>query len=144
MSRRRVFMFLRGGFHAIDRFVMVALSGRVRQSYIRMSYRLKTALFPEYGSYVPKHSEIGSLSQNIVLVPPAIPSWALDEMRNIAKEIDPALYPTDLFLAGCSYYSFPVIRRPGQIYRKLIQQCSSDYYTHVFAIPWLKQGGADL
>jgi glycosyltransferase involved in cell wall biosynthesis len=137
-------MFLRGVFHAIDRLIMLAPSGRVRQAYIRMSYRFKTSLFPEYGSYIPKPSEIGSQSKNVVWMPPAIPGWVLDEMRNIARDIDPAIYPTDLFLAGCCYYSFPVVKRPGEIYRDLMQGCSSECYTHVFAIPWLKRGGADL
>lgn len=144
MNRRSIFMFFRFVHLAIDRSLMAVLGGRPRQAYIRASYRIKTSLFPEYGTYSPTPSEIGGLQRNVVWMPPAIPRWVLDEMRDIARDIDPALYPSERFLASCQYYAFPVIKRPGEIYRQLMQHCSSDHYTHVFAIPWLKRGGADL
>lgn len=144
MSRSSIFMLLRFGHLAIDRLLTTVFGSRFRQNYIRISYRIKTSLFPEYGAYIPAPSEIGSISQSVVWMPPAIPSWVLEEMKDLALEIDPALYPSDQFLANCRYYSFPVVPRPGQIYRELMQCCSSEHYTHCFAIPWLKRGGADL
>lgn len=144
MNRRRVFMSLRFLHLALDSSLTSVFGSRFRQNYIRMSYRIKTSLFPEYGAYIPARSEIGPAPQSAVWMPPAIPSWVLDEMKDLARDIDPILYPTDQFLASCRYYSFPVISRPGNIYRELMQCCSSDHYTHCFAIPWLKRGGADL
>lgn len=144
MNRRSVFMFLRFVHLALDRSFTSVFGSRFRQNYIRMSYRIKTSLFPEYGVYIPAPSEIGPVPQSVVWMPPAIPGWVLDEMRDLARDIDPILYPTDQFLANCRYYSFPVMPRPGRIYRELMECCSSDHYTHCFAIPWLKRGGADL
>lgn len=143
MSRRSAFMILRFVHLALDRLLSTVFGNRFRQTYIRMSYRIKTYLFPEYGAYIPASSEIGSIPQSVVWMPPAIPGWVLDEMKGLAREIDPILYPTDQFLANCQYYSFPVLPRPGAIYRELMRHCSSDHYTHCFAIPWLKRGGAD-
>lgn len=144
MSRRHTFMFLRFVHQTLDRSLTPVFGNRFRQNFIRMSYRLKTSLFPEYGTYIPTPSEIGPIPHNIAWIPPAIPSWVLDEMKDLAQNIDPILYPTDQFLANCRYYSFPIIPRPGNIYRELMQHCLSDHYTHCFAIPWLKRGGADL
>lgn len=145
MNRRRAFMFVRFVHLALDRSLSAVFGRRFRQSYILLSYRLKVYLFPEYGTYIPSPSAIGQIAQsNVVWIPPAIPGWVLDEMKDLAQDIDPILYPTDQFLASCQYYSFPVLPRPGKIYRELMLSCSSDHYTHCFAIPWLKRGGADL
>lgn len=144
MNRRNLFMFLRFVHLALDRSLTSVFGSRFRQNYIRMSYRIKTSLFPEYGAFIPTPSEIGPIPQSVVWMPPAIPSWVLDEMKDLARDIDPILYPTDQFLANCRYYSFPVLPRPGKIYRELMQCCTADHYTHCYAIPWLKRGGADL
>lgn len=144
MSRRSTFMFLRFVHLVLDRSLSSVFGSGFRQSYIRLSYRIKTYLFPEYGAYIPGLSEIGPIPQSAVWMPPAIPGWVLDEMKELAREVDPVLYPTDQFLANCRYYSFPVMPRPGKIYRELMERCSSERYTHCFAIPWLKRGGADL
>jgi glycosyltransferase involved in cell wall biosynthesis len=141
---RRIFMFMRFIHLVIDRFIVSLLGNTFRQRYISISYRIKTALFPQYGSFVPTAAQIGSLPQTIVWMPPAIPGWVLDEMKALAADIDPGLYPTDEFLARCQYYSFPVLPRPGAVYRELLKSCTVDGYTHCFAIPWLKRGGADL
>ncbi|MBS0466861.1 MAG: glycosyltransferase family 4 protein [Proteobacteria bacterium] len=144
MNRHRVFMFLRFVHLALDNSLGAVFGTRFRQGYIRMSYRIKTSLFPEYGDYIPTPSEIGPIPQSVLWMPPAIPGWVLDEMKDMARDIDPILYPTDHFMANCLYYSYPVMPRPGKIYRELMQCCASDHYTHCFAIPWLKRGGADL
>lgn len=144
MNRRSTFMFLRFLHLVFDRLLTSVFGNRFRQSYIRMSYRMKTSLFPEYGAYIPSPSEIRPIPQSVVWMPPAIPNWVLDEMKVLAQDIDPILYPTDQFLANCRYYAFPILPRAGNIYRELMQYCSSDHYTHCFAIPWLKRGGADL
>ena len=144
MSRKRAFIFLRFLHLILDRSLFSVFPPRFRQSYIRLSYRIKTSIFPEYGSYIPMPSEIGKIPQSVVWMPPEIPSWVLKEMKDLARDIDPILYPTDQFLANCQYYSFPVLPRPGTIFRELMRHCSVDHYTHCFAIPWLKRGGADL
>jgi len=144
MNRRDAFMALRLVHLALDRSLTAVFGSYFRQQYIRMSYRIKTALFPEYGTYIPEPTEIGPTPQKTVWMPPAIPDWVLAEMEDLARDVDPILFPSDQFLASCRYYSFPVMPRPGKIYRELMKCCSSDGYSHCFAIPWLKRGGADL
>lgn len=144
MNRRHLFKWLRFMHLILDRLLTPVFGYRFRQSYIRMSYRVKALLFPEHDSYIPDLSNIGPNPQNTKWLPPTIPNWVLDEMKNLAREVDPVLYPTDKFLANCRYYSFPILPRSGSIFRKLMSECSSDHYTHCFVIPWLKRGGADL
>lgn len=122
MIRELVFKVLRLPHLLIDRKVMPLLSPGVRKKYILTIHHLKTYLFP----------------------PPSIPEWALAEMRVLGLAIDPAIYPSDTFIATCKHYIYPVIPKPGYIYQQLIQQCSSEHYAFCFALPWLKHGGADL
>lgn len=144
MSRRRVFLTLRFFHMLIDQGLTSIFGIRFRHHYIRFSYRVKTWLFPEYGSYIPADAAITSPQQNKVLIPPPIPEWVLSEMKDLGRDIDPVLYPSDVFIASCQFYSFPIVPKPGHIYEQLIRQCTVEHYTHCFAIPWLKRGGADL
>jgi len=73
-----------------------------------------------------------------------IPSWIIEEMKNIGREIDPSIYPNNNRLSQYLYYSYPVHTKPGEIYQKIVDQCKYQHYTHCFALPWLKRGGADF
>lgn len=142
--RRYIFNALVMTHFVFDRILSKLFGIRFRQQYIRLSYRIKIYFFPEYGNYIPRVEEIGSAPESKIWFPPAIPEWVISEMKELGREIDPAIYPTDHFIAKCQYYSFPVIPKPGVIYGELIGKCTSEHYTHCFAIPWIKRGGADL
>jgi len=144
MIRSIAFKFLRMMHFIIDNCISLLFRGRFRQSYVRFSYRVKRKLFPEYGGYIPELSEIGPTPQHTDWIQPSVPNWVIDEMKVLARHVDPIIYPSDNFLANCQFYSFPIRPKPGQIYHELLKNCSSDKYTHCFAIPWLKRGGADL
>lgn len=144
MLRKRVFILLRFLHVLVENILMKIVGGRFRQQYIRLSYKIKTRLFPEYGSYVPTAAEVSSPLPHNVWLPPSIPDWVLEEMRVLGKELDPILYPTEQFIASCQYYSYSFSLKPGRLYDLLIGHCSSSSYSHCFAIPWLKRGGADL
>ena len=122
MIRKLVFKVLRLPHLLIDRKVMPLFSYGVREKYIITINKLKAYLFPA----------------------PSIPEWAVDEMRVLGRAIDPAIYPSDTFIATCLHYGYPINPKPGYIYEQLIQQCSVEHYAFCFAIPWLKHGGADL
>jgi len=47
MNRRSAFMFLRFIHLALDRSLTSLFGSRFRQHYIRISYRIKTSLFPQ-------------------------------------------------------------------------------------------------
>ena len=143
MNRRNLFLILSNIFTAVDQRLPAFLRGRFRQMYFRIGYKIRVRLFPEYGEHNQDIPSSVSTPKTFFWIPPAIPEWVIDEMRVLGKYIDPAIYPTDHFLAKCEYYSFPVIPKPGQIYSQLLSNAKSDNYTHCFAIPWLKKGGAD-
>ncbi len=141
MTRHRVFMVIRFLHRRIDQLINSIFGAGFRQCYILFCFDVKRKLFPEY---IPANTVFPSRVKKNNLNVPEIPEWVLAEMKVLGTHVDPALYPNELFLATCQFYSYPVLPKPGKVYAQLIQQCTDDYYTHCFAIPWLKRGGADL
>ena len=41
------------------------------------------------------------------------------------------------------HYGIPSVTRPGELYRQLVLEVGTRYYSHVLLLPWLVQGGAD-
>lgn len=144
MTKHKIFILLKLTHIFLDNLFTLVFPGRFRHIYVHLSYRIKTKFFPEYGEYVSAVTAISPTRESTSWVPPVIPIWALEEMKELAQEIDPIIYPSDSFLAKCTYYALHQISLPGEIYRELIQSCNSCNYTHCFAIPWLMRGGADL
>lgn len=144
MMRRSFYNILRFFYILFDLCLTKVFGLRFRQQYIRLSYEIKTRLFPGFGSNIPDGASIKSPQDHFVWLPPPIPDWVMSEMRELGCHIDPTLYPTAVFIASSQFYSYPVIPTPGKIYEQLINLCSEEHYTHCFAIPWLKRGGADL
>lgn len=144
MLKPKLFKGMRLLYLLLDRSIISLFGEKFKQQYVRIAYKIKTRVFPEYGSHIPAHSAVGSSANNLPLIPPAIPDWVLAEMRDLARDIDPILSPNPAFIAACQYYVFPVVPKPGDLYKELISYCKSEHYTHCFAIPWLKKGGADV
>ena len=144
MCSRICLSFLKKVYNLVGRFVLSALGDGGFQLYCRAGRRIHSGLFGRQCTVAPASTMIEPNNDALVDMPPAIPGWVLDEMRDIAQEIDPILYPDNDFIDSCQYYAFPVIKEPGDIYWKMMKLCSSDHYTHVFALPWMKRGGADL
>lgn len=142
--KKRIFLVLRTIYVVLDKIIFNSMGISARQRYVRVCYKLKSFFFKEYGTHIPDLSEIGSVSIASNLLTPSIPSWVIEEMKSIGMTIDPELYPTDEFISTCNYYSYPIIAAPGNIYNEIIKtSCSREDYSHCFAIPWLKRGGAD-
>jgi glycosyltransferase involved in cell wall biosynthesis len=79
-----------------------------------------------------------------VWVPPALPSWAVSEMEEIAATLDPAFHPAGPITPHLQYYAMPLEHHyPGIVYARLRRQVTSKIDV-VILVPWLKQGGADL
>lgn len=129
----------------IHRGLTLLFGNQFREKYILAAHQFKALLFPEYIAIDNLISDnvIDAVDVEPIIIPP-IPDWVLAEMRILGQAIDPAIYPTDAFTSSCQYYSYPVIPKPGQIYEKLIRQCTVEHYAFCFAIPWVKRGGADL
>ena len=142
--KKRIFLVLRTIYVVLDKIIFNSMGISARQRYVRVCYKLKSFFFKEYGTHIPDLSEIGSVSIASSLLTPSIPSWVIEEMKSIGMTIDPELYPTDEFISTCNYYSYPIIAAPGNIYNEIIKTSRSrEDYSHCFAIPWLKRGGAD-
>lgn len=165
MSRHVIYRTLQIFHRLTDRGLTLLFGIQFREKYIPAVASLKTHLFPEYSSVPDQISddlidieptelieliepiepiEPTDLLLETIIINPPIPEWVLTEMKMLGNAIDPAIYPTDDFIASCQYYSYPVIPKPGQIYDQVIQQCTVEHYAFCFAIPWLKRGGSDF
>lgn len=141
MSRKyKVLQFLH---RVADRSLTLLLGKQFRAKYIATVALLKGHWFPEYSV---TDTVIDVIEEEPIVLPvePTIPDWLLAEMKVLANTIDPILYPTEAFVASCQHYVFPAVPDAGRVYAQLIQQCSTEQYDFCFAIPWLKQGGADF
>lgn len=75
--------------------------------------------------------------------PMPVPKWLRNELR-ITADIDPEVFPSPLFLTKLGEYR-PV--RPndvGVFFAKICKELGDQSFSHVFVLPWLKRGGADL
>jgi glycosyltransferase involved in cell wall biosynthesis len=128
--------------YAIER-ALTKFSPSMRRSYWWIANRVRMHLFPV--TYLRlKDVSVPSLNLNPTFEPPPMPSWVIDEMRLLARDVDPALAPSAEFVRSCVYYAYPVIPAPGRCYARIASDIEDAHYTHCFAFPWLKRGGADL
>lgn len=70
-----------------------------------------------------------------------LPDWLISEWKAI-HTIEPQLYPERQVISALPVYSVPR-SRIGGYYLKLCQLFGENV-SHVFLVPWLKRGGADL
>lgn len=96
------------------------------------------------GRIIKKTDNISYVQDNNDFQLPIIPDWVISEMKSLSEDIDSTLYPSQELLQQYKYYNFPVIPEPGIIYKEILKSCSSNHYSHCFALPWLKRGGADF
>jgi glycosyltransferase involved in cell wall biosynthesis len=90
--------------------------------------------------------EVKSALKNSRAAPSAPPvafncDWLIEEWRQIHK-IEPELFPTQDVLENLDQRSFPksFIAR----YYPELEELFGDSPTHVFLVPWVKRGGADI
>jgi glycosyltransferase involved in cell wall biosynthesis len=90
--------------------------------------------------------EVNSALKNFRVAPPASTStfncnWLIEEWRQIHK-IEPELFPTLDVLENLDQRSVPksLIAR----YYPELEELFGDSPTHVFLVPWVKRGGADI
>lgn len=72
-----------------------------------------------------------------------LPQWLRREMVGLS-EIEPKLFPSREFCTALTEY-YPL--RPvsaGRVFAEILNKLGNKSFTHVFLIPWLKAGGADL
>jgi len=72
-----------------------------------------------------------------------IPPWLMDEMLALA-DIEPQLFPSRSFFARVGEYRPMRANAAGLLYIQLLEEIGEQPLTHVFLLPWLKAGGADL
>lgn len=73
-----------------------------------------------------------------------MPTWIINEMKELGRKVDPCIYPSEERLSLYEHYFYPIQTKPGEIYQKILNLCQHTHYTHCFALPWLKMGGADF
>lgn len=73
----------------------------------------------------------------------AIPSWLVEEWRDI-HQLDPKLFPDQALLESVTFYLYTMpVSEIGRCYSELCALYGSNK-SHVFLVPWLLRGGADL
>jgi glycosyltransferase involved in cell wall biosynthesis len=72
-----------------------------------------------------------------------IPQWLIDEMLALA-DIEPQVFPSQSFFDSPGEYRPMRANAAGQWYIQLLEETGDQPLTHVFLLPWLKAGGADL
>ena len=70
-----------------------------------------------------------------------IPGWLLDEWKEI-HAVEPEIFPDRWLVKTVPFYQVPP-SRVGEHYLELCQSFKGNT-SHVFLVPWLKTGGADL
>lgn len=71
----------------------------------------------------------------------SLPEWLMEEWRAI-HAIDPVVFPEERVLRTIEIYQVPVARS-AECYAQLYG-AYGEGVSHVFLVPWLKRGGADL
>lgn len=75
--------------------------------------------------------------------PPALlPDWALADLRELA-EIEPSLYPNEVYVASFQRYELPMRLAAGELYAKCFPVARDLHPDVIILVPWLKHGGAD-
>lgn len=112
------------------RLIRTPFSRRISALLHSISTRIDAA-----NAHLPAHAAV-------TWTVPTMPSWVEDELLELSF-LEPELVPPGGDLSKYGFYSVPFDPEPGKAYFELLQQAGASRYTHVFLIPWLKQGGAD-
>jgi glycosyltransferase involved in cell wall biosynthesis len=72
-----------------------------------------------------------------------IPKWLSNEMLALA-DIEPKLFPSRTFFETATECRPMKANEAGPLYIQLLEEIGDQSLTHVFLLPWLKAGGADL
>ncbi len=83
----------------------------------------------------------GRYEMNEIEWPPC--PWLRAEMRTISQ-IEPELVPSKAFLETLAEYRPMQPSHFGRLYAQLEKKIGQHSFTHVFLLPWVKRGGADL
>lgn len=73
---------------------------------------------------------------------PQMPDWLQQETFALAH-IEPMLLSAHEDLRQYQHYGIPIVARPGELYREVLNLVGSGNFTHVMVLPWLVPGGAD-
>jgi glycosyltransferase involved in cell wall biosynthesis len=72
-----------------------------------------------------------------------IPKWLSNEMLALS-DIEPKLFPSRTFFEKVTEYRPMRANKAGPLYIQLLKEIGDQSLTHVFLLPWVKAGGADL
>jgi len=72
------------------------------------------------------------------------PDWLIEELKALS-EIEPGLFPDQAFLGTVPYYKNVIpLRKEVPIFAGAMKVLGANRYSHVFLLPWLQRGGADI
>lgn len=97
--------------------------------------------YPRFKTFCSATARLARESLLPPVAPPQLPQWLIDEWRRI-HAIDPELFPTHDLIRSIPVYDPP----PALAARHYpaLSEAMGEAPTHVFLLPWLRTGGADL
>lgn len=87
-------------------------------------------------------SDIPALLSSQVSSKAIVPSWAIEELRELGK-IESQLYPTAEFIARFHHWAIPVMHDSGDVYATCIARLEGYSPDIIIIVPWIVPGGAD-
>ncbi|MGN6100930.1 MAG: glycosyltransferase family 4 protein [Devosia sp.] len=129
------YRLLHTGFTWLERSFFRRLGPLQHARLRRLGFRIRGWLFP--GISNAASPPLGGSPPGPGGGPPA---WVIQEIGNLAREVDPVLAP--LRAVAMPQYFFPANEAPGSLYMQ-ISRMIRGRPTHCFLLPWLVPGGAD-
>jgi len=71
------------------------------------------------------------------------PDWMIEELKALSA-IEIGLFPDQAFLDNAYYQDAAPLRREVPVYVGAMKALDAKHYSHVFLLPWLQRGGADV
>ena len=138
-----MYELLRRCHAVVDRCLAAVLPSDTLRVFRGAAQKAANKLFPGR-LHAANASEREALALSQPWIPPKLPGWVLDELAEIARDIDPALHPKGEWVTAATYYSAPwTYSLPGDCYFAL-RALLPERLDVVIFVPWLKSGGADL
>ena len=124
--------------YTLLRPLLLLLPSRLQPSCRRLIYRVKLTLL---GLLAPRLNSSGMWHHPS---PWSAPDWLTEELKALSA-IEADLSPDPAFLGGIPYYKNDIpLRREVPVYARAMTVLGANRYSHVFLLPSLRRGGADL
>jgi len=133
-------------YRLLDRLVVERLPPSTQRTIY--SFLLATAKWASPTSSWPASPDALMARRQLRVPPPllrVLPSWAVDDLRDLSLQIDPLLSPETVQSERPRAFFAPEHWvQAGQAYEQILVKIGDHRFDSIVIVPWLKRGGADL